>query len=80
MTHDVWGTVVMASDDLEQWEHLSGAPRYFSWETGHSGHDRVIGAMDPMGRYAPGGRHVDQIWKPRAFSRPWFAGWMPVMS
>jgi hypothetical protein len=63
VTHDVWGTAVMASDDLEHWEQLEGAPRYAEYAKGNEGHNRIIGAMDPMQQFTPGGRHVDQIWK-----------------
>lgn len=63
VTHDVWGAVVMASDDLESWEQLDSAPRYLDTQKGNPGHNRVIGSMDPMERYSAGGRHVDQIWK-----------------
>lgn len=73
-THDVWGCVVMASDDLEHWEQLDAAPRYDPSEVGNPGHNRVVGSMDPMGRFAPGGRHVDQIWKLLAAGDVLYAG------
>jgi len=63
VTHDVWGATVMASDDLENWTQLEGAPRYPSDARGNPAHNRIIGAMDPMEQFSPGGRHVDQIWK-----------------
>jgi hypothetical protein len=63
VTHDVWGATVMASDDLEHWEQLESAPRYSADAKGNPGHNRIIGAMDPMEQFSPGGRHVDQIWK-----------------
>ena len=49
VTHDVWGACVMASDDLETWEQLEGAPRYAASEVGSHSHNRIIGAMDPDG-------------------------------
>ncbi len=74
VTHDVWGAVVMASDDLEHWEQLGAAPRYEPSQKGNAGHNRVIGAMDPMQRFTPGGRHVDQIWKLLAAGDRLYAG------
>ena len=74
VTHDVWGSTVMASDDLEHWEQLEGAPRYEASEVGNPGHNRIIGAMDPMEQFTPGGRHVDQIWKLRAVGDRLYAG------
>ncbi len=63
VTHDVWGASVMMSDDLENWQQLESAPRYAETAKGNAGHNRIIGAMDPMQQFSPGGRHVDQIWK-----------------
>lgn len=74
VTHDVWGTVVMGSDDLEHWEQLPGAPRYGASEVGNPGHNRIISAMDPMEKLTPGGRHVDQIWKLHAARDVLYAG------
>ena len=74
VTHDVWGSVVMASDDLETWEQLESAPRYAETQKGNAGHNRVIGSMDPMERFSPGGRHVDQIWKLLAVGDTLYAG------
>ena len=48
VTHDVWGAVIMASDDLESWEQLESAPRYQETQIGNAGHNRVIGSMDPQ--------------------------------
>jgi photosystem II stability/assembly factor-like uncharacterized protein len=74
VTHDVWGAAVLASDDLEHWEQLESAPRYDPSQTGNSGHNRIVGAMDPMQRFAPGGRYVDQIWKLLARGDRLYAG------
>jgi photosystem II stability/assembly factor-like uncharacterized protein len=74
VTHDVWGAAVMASDDLETWEQLEGAPRYDASELGNPAHNRIIGAMDPMEQFAAGGRHVDQIWKLLAVGDVLYAG------
>lgn len=74
VTHDVWGTVVMASDDLERWEQCHGAPRYAASDEGNDGHNRIIGAMDPMEKFTPGGRHVDQIWKLLSVGDALYAG------
>ena len=74
VTHDVYGCVVMASDDLESWEQLEGAPSYSADDRGNEEHHRVIGAMDPMGRYKAGHRYVDQIWKLHATGDVLYAG------
>lgn len=74
VAHDVWGAAVMASDDLETWEQLESAPRYPSDAIGNAGHNRIIGAMDPMEQFSPGGRHVDQIWKLHAVGDVLYAG------
>ena len=74
VTHDVWGAVIMASHDLEAWEQLESAPRYLETQKGNAGHNRVIGAMDPMEQFSPGGRHVDQIWKLLAVGDTLYAG------
>lgn len=69
---EVFGCALMASDDLEQWEHLASAPRYEPGERGNTEHNRTISfnnveveesitASNPLGLYAH--RHVDQIWK-----------------
>jgi photosystem II stability/assembly factor-like uncharacterized protein len=63
VTHDVYGSAILVSDDLKSWEQLDNAPRYGPNETGNETHLRIIGAMDPMGQYKAGGRYVDQIWK-----------------
>lgn len=74
VTHDVWGAAVMASDDLVNWQQLEGAPRYDASDVGNDGHNRIVGAMDPMERFAAGGRHVDQIWKLLAVGQVLYAG------
>ena len=74
VTHDVWGATIMKSDDLEHWTQLEGAPRYPSGAKGNAGHNRIIGAMDPMEQFTPGGRHVDQIWKLYAAGDILYAG------
>ena len=74
VTHDVWGATIMASDDLETWHQLEGAPRYPADAKGNAGHNRIIGAMDPMERFSVGGRHVDQIWKLYAAGDVLYAG------
>ncbi len=76
VTHDVWGAVVMASDDpeLDEWEQLESAPRYRETQKGNPGHNRIIGAMDPMEQFSPSGRHVDQIWKLHAAGDCLYAG------
>jgi hypothetical protein len=63
VTHDVWGATILVSDDLEEWTQLDAAPRYAKGERGNDGHNRIISAMDPMNRFEPGARYVDQIWK-----------------
>jgi photosystem II stability/assembly factor-like uncharacterized protein len=74
VTHDVWGAVLLASDDLEHWQQLESAPRYRDTQRGSAGHNRIIGAMDPMEQFSPGGRHVDQIWKLLAVGDRLYAG------
>jgi photosystem II stability/assembly factor-like uncharacterized protein len=74
VSHDIWGAAVMLSDDLEHWEQLEAAPRYAPSQKGNPGHNRVIGASDPMQRFSPAGRHVDQIWKLLAAGDRLYAG------
>jgi photosystem II stability/assembly factor-like uncharacterized protein len=63
VAHDVYGSAILTSDDLESWKQLETAPRYGATEKGNESHLRIIGAMDPMGQFKEGGRYVDQIWK-----------------
>lgn len=74
VTHDVWGAVILVSDDLESWEQLEAAPRYEPSQRGHPEHLRIVGAMDPLGRFKDGARHVDQIWKLHAVGDVVYAG------
>jgi hypothetical protein len=74
VTHDVYGSVILASDDLASWEQFDSAPRYDASEKGNDSHLRIIGAMDPMGQYDAGGRYVDQIWKLHAAGDALYAG------
>jgi photosystem II stability/assembly factor-like uncharacterized protein len=74
VTHDVYGAAILASDDLAEWTQLEGAPRYAEGERGCEGHNRIISAMDPMNRFEPGARYVDQIWKLVAAGDVLYAG------
>jgi hypothetical protein len=74
VTHDVYGAAVLASDDLSEWQQLDGAPRYAQGLKGNAMHNRIIGAMDPMGQYEGDGRFVDQIWKLHASGDVLYAG------
>jgi hypothetical protein len=74
VTHDVYGCVVLASEDLDNWEQLESAPSYAPEDKGNEQHNRVIGATDPMGRYQQGHRYVDQIWKLLAVGDVLYAG------
>ena len=62
ITHPVYGPTLMASDDLNEWRQLDGAPRYKPEEKGNPEHNRIAGATDWSGKYKDGGRFVDQIW------------------
>jgi photosystem II stability/assembly factor-like uncharacterized protein len=75
VTHDVWGTAVMASDDGgRSFEQLPGELRYRPEQTGNEEHNRILGAMDPMGQRKGSGRFVDQIWKLHAVGDTLYAG------
>lgn len=74
VTHDVYGAAILATDDLVEWTQLEGAPRYAEGERGCEGHNRIISAMDPMNRFEPGARYVDQIWKLVAAGDVLYAG------
>ncbi len=63
VTSDVYGTAILASDDGSSWQQLESAPRYEPTDAGNEGHNRIIGAMDPMGHFMGSNRHVDQIWR-----------------
>ena len=74
VTHDVYGSAILVSDDLEYWRQLDAAPRYGPNERGNESHLRIVGAMDPMGQYKEGGRYVDQIWKLHSSADALYAG------
>jgi hypothetical protein len=82
VTHDVYGSAILVHDELdlpgrdgsEGWRQLESAPRYQKGEVGNASHLRIVGAEDPMGQYADGGRYVDQIWKLRAVGDSVYAG------
>ncbi len=74
VTHDVWGATILTSDDLATWTQLENAPRYAATDAGNPEHNRILGAMDPMGRFKEGGRYVDQIWKLHAVGDVIYAG------
>jgi hypothetical protein len=73
VAHDVYGSAILTSDDLESWKQLDAAPRYGATEKGNESHLRIIGAMDPMGQFKEGGRYVDQIWKLQAAGNALYA-------
>jgi hypothetical protein len=74
VTHDVWGASILMSDDLEHWDPVEAVPRYQPGQGGNDEHLRIVGGTDPMGRFAGGGRHVDQIWKLHADRDVVYAG------
>jgi len=74
VTHDVYGAVIIVSDDLKSWRQIENGPRYPATDLGNEQHNRVIGAMDPMGNRKAPHRHVDQIWKLHAVDDVVYAG------
>ncbi len=76
VTSDVYGAAVLASDDLEDWEQLEGAPRYAPGERGNANHNLIVGSAAPgqLDRYRDGGRYVDQIWTLHAAGDVLYAG------
>ena len=75
VTHDVWGTTVMGSDDGgRSFEQLPGELRYRPDQLGNEQHNRTLGAMDPMGQRTGSGRFVDQIWRLHAVGDVLYAG------
>jgi hypothetical protein len=62
VTHDVYGPSLLASDDLESWQQLEGAPRYAPGEKGNAEHIRIMMSGDFTGKYKDSPRLVDQIW------------------
>ena len=74
VTSDVYGTAILASDDGSSWQQLESAPRYEPTDAGNEGHNRIIGAMDPMGHFMGSNRHVDQIWRLHAVGDVVYAG------
>lgn len=74
VTSDVYGAAILVSDDLREWRQLESAPRYEPTDAGNEGHNRVIGATDPFGRFKGANRHVDQIWKLHAVGDVVYAG------
>jgi hypothetical protein len=74
VTSDVYGASILASDDLVSWRQLESAPRYAAGDPGNPGHNRILGATDPLGRFQAGGRHVDQIWRLCAAGDALYAG------
>ena len=80
---ETFGCAVLASDDLESWNHLEAAPRYAPAERGNVDHNRTINFNNlsvnesitpdkPLGLYAD--RHVDQIWKLHSVGEVLYAG------
>lgn len=74
VTSDVYGAVIVASDDLKTFTQLDTAPRYAATDIGNAEHNRIVGAGDPMGRYKGEARYVDQIWKLLAVGDVIYAG------
>jgi hypothetical protein len=80
---EVFGSAILASDDLERFEPLEAAPRYEPGERGNPDHNRTITfnnvafqssvtSDNPLGLYAH--RHVDQIWKLHSAGDALYAG------
>src|SRR5580704_3713228 len=74
IANDVYGAAIMTSDDLHEWRHLDGAPRYKPGDKGNLEHNRIAGAADFSGRYKDGGRFVDQIWTLHVVNGALYAG------
>lgn len=82
VNHDVYGAAILVHDELgavghdgvEGWRQLDNAPRYEKGEVGNASHLRIVGANDPMGQYADGGRYVDEIWKLHSVGDTVYAG------
>jgi photosystem II stability/assembly factor-like uncharacterized protein len=79
----VFGSAILASDDLAHWRQLESAPRYAPGERGNADHNRTITfnnvdfnaavtADNPLGLYAH--RHVDQVWKLHCAGDALYAG------
>lgn len=60
---EVFGPAIFAGGNFKDWTQLSAAPRYAPEDRGNPEHNRIAAATDFSGRYASGGRFVDQIWK-----------------
>lgn len=80
---EVFGSAILASDDLTSWKQLEAAPRYQAGERGNPDHNRTITfnnlafqssitSSNPLGLYA--NRHVDQIWKLHSAGEMLYAG------
>lgn len=76
VTSEVYGSVVIASDDLERWEQVEGAPRYAPGLPGNAGHNLIVGGPGPgeLEKYMEGHRSVDQIWTLAAAGDTVYAG------
>ncbi|MEE9606157.1 MAG: exo-alpha-sialidase [Myxococcota bacterium] len=74
VTSDVYGAVILVSEDLEAWRQLERGPRYAPGDPGNQEHNRVIRSGDVAGRYRGSNRHVDQIWKLHAAADVVYAG------
>jgi photosystem II stability/assembly factor-like uncharacterized protein len=66
-THEVYGAVVMLSDDLSSWRQIEKGPRYGPNDAGSEAHNLII-------REAGSARHLDKIWKLYAAGDSVYAG------
>ncbi len=73
-THEVYGTVVMVSDDLASWRQIEKGPRYESGDVGNAEHNRTIGRTDSSVDQKAAPRHLDQIWTLHASGESIYAG------
>ncbi len=74
VTSDVYGCTVVVTDDFKTYTPLENGPRYEEGERGNDMHNRLMGAMDPMGAKQATQRYVDQIWKLHSDSKRLYAG------
>ena len=75
LASEMFGSAILASNDLQSWRQFDAGPRYAAGERGNVEHNRTITlnnvefnaaltADNPLGPHAY--RHVDQIWTLRS--------------
>ncbi len=74
VTSDVYGCTLVVTEDFKTYTPLENGPRYEAGERGNDMHNRLMGAMDPMGEKSASQRYVDQIWKLHCDGERLYAG------